>query len=746
MILTTLKHITEAAGRGLTAELQRKCLDRQRGWKAVAKCPTNIYAVLDIEEPLYKPKTQGSHNRSVPRNNFAVSSMRKIGGGEVRLLNNVLPKFRRGGDELDNYQTLASCAQTRDLNKSLPLDCKKFAKFLCKGVEVDKLCVTELTMQYKLKTNLGANPGPTFKYMGFNNKAGSFPVAFELANELFHKAKEGPIVGQSKPVYSFAGRSKLVDINKYDEKSLHFKKVGRSVWMADSHEPILASTVTYPLMRCLHKSMHVVANGFNKYSDDPARFCEKFSHNNTFVNGDFSGFDDSLPVSLIRQAIGVIYYCYSFNSDNDMLQVRHILDWLEDELTSTRVVLPTGEFCRVTGGLPSGSGMTALVGSICNAIIWYQFLSREGIPLNYIVQGDDVLLGLTHWGNRRRYARGVLLRAEKFFNMHYGITLNPDKCNIGLHMFVDYIQPKVPEFIKDGSSTVLAAYRQVQKLESDRDLSFEDRFDYLLEEPITGAPGLTHRWSYLFKDRMKFLSLYFKKGLDDKVYTLRPLIDSVEKLVHPPTRVRNIDDHIGRLQACLLDNVNNQHVVNHVMHYAYDAYLLKRGGVFTFNDLKHVSNKLNRRRAWYRRVDRTVDLLSVDRGFSRFWDGFQKAVEQMRSLVFGKAEMDWGEYRDFADGKYGIRIGAACRTRVGECAQYIPNLFYLAWQDEIGYSLTFNPKKRVLYKDRAKALLDGSSKEERARIQLACQEERDIAESLFPIIPDTLMARAYQRW
>lgn len=61
------------------------------------------------------------------------------------------------------------------------------------------------------------------------------------------------------------------------------------------------------------------------------------------------------------------------------------------------IVLPNGEIFQKHGGIPSGSGLTSLLGSLCNIIILDNILSsydETNLGYKFIVYGDDSLLSL----------------------------------------------------------------------------------------------------------------------------------------------------------------------------------------------------------------------------------------------------------------------------------------------------------------------------------------------------------------
>jgi hypothetical protein len=143
------------------------------------------------------------------------------------------------------------------------------------------------------------------------------------------------------------------------------------------------------------------------------------------------------------------------------------------------------------------------------------------------------------------------------------------------------------------------------------------------DEPFTSydhSKGTTHRWNYSFTRRPKFLSFYWSRDLRP----IRPLIETLERIVNPEHSVVTPYDHEVLLISHLVDNFENEHVRNWVYHMMYDTKHI--ANVYDWNNLQlpekynlfnkysdysvsfRLKPKTKTQRAWYRRIEEVYDL------------------------------------------------------------------------------------------------------------------------------------------
>lgn len=98
---------------------------------------------------------------------------------------------------------------------------------------------------------------------------------------------------------------------------------------------------------------------------------------------DFSGFDASVPAMLIEGAFWLIRRMFDANALSQ-------INFVEDRFMHIDLFTPEGIWSDRSAGVPSGSGLTNLVDSLIQIIIWYYYALTTGNRIRGLtVQGDD---------------------------------------------------------------------------------------------------------------------------------------------------------------------------------------------------------------------------------------------------------------------------------------------------------------------------------------------------------------------
>jgi len=129
---------------------------------------------------------------------------------------------------------------------------------------------------------------------------------------------------------------------------------------------------------------------------------------------DWSKFDASVPPQLIRLAFKIVRGWFAEVEETEW-------NAIVKYFIHTPIVMPDGRvYFGKTGGIPSGSYFTGLIGSICNLLLIEYLTHEQGAGIrDILVMGDDSVVALSHALDLRRM--GEVARLQ------FGMELHPDK-------------------------------------------------------------------------------------------------------------------------------------------------------------------------------------------------------------------------------------------------------------------------------------------------------------------------------
>lgn len=131
---------------------------------------------------------------------------------------------------------------------------------------------------------------------------------------------------------------------------------------------------------------------------------------------DWSKFDSSVPKQLISLAFQIIRGWFVDESVDET-------EWnaITKYFLNTPILMPDGRvYFGKTGGIPSGSYFTGLVGSICNLLLIEYLVREQGSCIrDVLVMGDDSVVSMNQELD--------LKRMGKVARMHFGMELHPEK-------------------------------------------------------------------------------------------------------------------------------------------------------------------------------------------------------------------------------------------------------------------------------------------------------------------------------
>lgn len=109
------------------------------------------------------------------------------------------------------------------------------------------------------------------------------------------------------------------------------------------------------------------------------------------LSADFSGYDASVPYELIHLAFNLLRDWFANSED--------LIDFLENQFLNIGLATPEGVWSGRSGGVPSGSGLTNLIDSLIQLLVFSYVSIILGNPIVYhLVQGDDgVIVFRDNW-------------------------------------------------------------------------------------------------------------------------------------------------------------------------------------------------------------------------------------------------------------------------------------------------------------------------------------------------------------
>lgn len=624
----------------------------------------NFYTGLE-EVGLLPNYNRGISARGViiPRNHYMINSLVSMKGSDKRNIATPLSYSRVGGTNDDAVRGLVPFDHRPDdvsFNPTHKEEDVIMERLGWKNVRLTPLTMSVTRLSYRM--NLDANPGPSYKCLGYDTKAEAYELMYDVAQAKIDKLRGGEEPGRI--LFGIAGRSKLKETKKFQSSLDVGKSCGRGIWMADGDESILAHRFIQPIFEHCRDVRKVIMLGFEKFGSDPAEMSSQIAYSDVQLSNDFGDFDASVRETAISRSFDrfrVLFGLTRDGKDENSL----IMNYLEENFIRSHLVLPNGDVLRKKSSVPSGSGFTALVDSVVNAecmIINYERLVNKGIIKEYklFVQGDDNTAGI--WlikrskdrDERRQVGKQIAEELSRMVKETHGLKLHPDKCVVSTRVYVGYAIPRVPGDIHNFSSNEIKKFRNEESKRLGRSLTLAEKFRFLDEEPVEGGAYEwgTHRWTYLFVDRCKFLSYYFHTNGS----MVRPTGEVIARLVNPETKVGTIERHKQLLINAIVDNYGNRHVANRIMHYYYDSIWMEKLGInspkrakddYTVNyflSKKEDSESglplrnLKDERSWYRNQKEVCDLYTDSR-MLEFFEEWTKVLKKCEILYHKSIEV-----------------------------------------------------------------------------------------------------------
>jgi len=337
--------------------------------------------------------TYASGQSAISKNVFLLNSLGAYGGkGGKVILRDVMRFSTAGGDTADSIayiENYDSVKIKRDCTLSYTRE--DYARIAFGSFKTN---YTYTFDPKKITYNGNTSPGISWRQMGFKKKWEVGDMGIQRAQSMLKIIDAGRI-----PIFYWylAGRPKTMKTIEAVQKVVERKPMGRAIWVCDFEESLLCKPILDELEHKLLNGNPFITRvmvGVNKYAQGDV--LKKWADQYPMVGSlDYSKFDVRMPPTVIRMAFDVLKFVLG---DDPM--TNKVLNTIEYNFINSRVVLPNGEIYQNDYGIPSGSGMTSIIGSLCNLIMLTDILKPlendpRSAPVNFIVYGDDSLIGFT---------------------------------------------------------------------------------------------------------------------------------------------------------------------------------------------------------------------------------------------------------------------------------------------------------------------------------------------------------------
>ncbi|UHM27513.1 MAG: RNA-dependent RNA polymerase [Sanya amalgavirus 1] len=504
--------------------------------------------------------------QSFKRNDFAVQSLLAIGGGAVNKLKECFKYYRVGGSTTDKLLYLNGYVDRATIDIADLPDPQVYAGKIF-GIEAIGSEViayfSEVVERYRVKYDTYA--GCIYKTAGVGKKKDAAVHAismYQYINYAWRHDADSSIMPSE--VLEASSRPKLARYDKIRCAAEVGKPLGRVISMPSIVEQLIGypiyDKVAALLKARLLKSDSFIAIGIRRNTDDWVKLGNIIEKYSVTYEGDWSKYDQTIPRVLVDYALDIILSLFRKDDPHTANYLGNFKRWYMGQMVEKFYLIDSRVVAKVDNGIASGSLFTSILGSVINFVVLNEMCNRMGVfDASIIVYGDDHLINTnTDIFERDGFKEEFSSIAEQLF----GMNLDPGELKVtrGDDRFVQYERPvyKPGAYLAKGTRGLKPVRIEVS------------------HKPFFGwdhSVGTTHRFQYRFQKAVSFLKYFF---LIDTKKPIRPLIDTLVRIVNPERKPRGLGEHMGLLLAHLGDNRNNMHVRNYVYQMYYDAMSMNR--------------------------------------------------------------------------------------------------------------------------------------------------------------------------
>lgn len=582
-----------------------------------------------------------NRGRYFRRNHFILSSLLAIGGGGIEQFKRSLAVRRVGGSTQDKINYVA---QYNNENYELEYSFKVSLDSICLitfGVKPGSQVIASpraCIENYCVKTD--SSCGLIHSLIGFGKKKDSMQIDQTLflisySNWVTSNAYSEKICPTF--VWDSASRPKLANIRKKMPSYRMGHPASRMISFTSAHESYIALPIYMVVSKLLRIQFETnysgICIGCKRMSSDWALMSKNFLGSKFIYVGDYSKYDQSVPINLLRRAFDVIFNM--FEKQSDKWTARYILNyklWLETNIFKRYQHVDRQIFVRLESGVPSGSIWTSIINSIINTIIIEESLKQlKCRKYKYFVYGDDHIIIVYDNMQGGEFKRTY----EAFVKEKFNMKLDPANSYISSpgEYYVTYRRP-----VYNPTADLAAGTHNLEPVRYETSDAPFTEYDHTV--------GTTHRWNYIFSRRVKFLQFYWLKTGQ----CVRPWPETLSRLVNTETHVRSFFDNEVLCVSHLIDNYGNAHVRNWMYHLLYDSWHMKaisgassflseQANLYKYPDIfaqytkneRLYSNEVGSR-GWYRKRDGHFDLLN-EPCMSKFNNWWWSIIEKVEYII-----------------------------------------------------------------------------------------------------------------
>ena len=198
------------------------------------------------------------------------------------------------------------------------------------------------------------------------------------------------------------------------------KRKTRLAWSMPLDQILVEHTIYQPIIDGLSISHPLLTKhstsvlGSKLYSKDI-----EYKYN---VGIDYSQFDSSVPSSLIYSIFGELEKLFGYGDDLEKDYLSRLFAKIANGFIHTNIMMPDGKLYQKHRGIPSGSQLTSIIGSLANLSMLRYYAIVKNIKMESFVLGDDSAT----FTNSKIYLEDV----SKFMFSTFGMKVSVEKSSI----------------------------------------------------------------------------------------------------------------------------------------------------------------------------------------------------------------------------------------------------------------------------------------------------------------------------